>query len=1131
MKKLLLLLTVLLTGVSGAWADEVITLTPGGYIKNGDFFQANGTKLGFSYWCARCVTASTIPVTLDFGNVGQGTSRAGGHGVSSSSGNLGVTDGETLTIIVPDEYQIVSYTLNGTPTAACSVTPAGGSTTNWAAGVAGAEVSASGINATSTTITFGNSEHDVNGECLIPATFSITVQKVSPELSFYLKPQNVSDNDGGYLNPNLVGTGKKNGAARVRIAQGTGDKSAYYTLFNLATGKYIGFQGSITGEEGKSNSSCLKHVDEVGDDSYWTITSRGNEGNKSGHNSIIPMGGSDLSWNYHSGFAVGRSVGLWTKTVEGSYWKFIAEVPSDFGDYAYTVATKSRGSIGVSSAEATSLSKIEAGSYSSSDTKQQFAFVYSDAGYCYLYNVAAGKFVNIDGSLSDIAHDDITLTATGSPFYPWLVKFDNSHFFNISSGVLKFINYGSAGDNDYDGGNMWNISAPTSYDRTTAKGKLAANVTYQIVYGGENSISAVESSEIDATLSVPNKLKRGYIESYKFYSDAACTNEITTVPASGNVTVYVKAELSASCPIEFSTDASPVWYVLEGREAGWSLYDNNTTYVKASNEVLPVTTEHKWAFIGNPFEFKLKNGSGKYVKAATANAGYCTLVDDGTETVLGLFKNGSGSTNHIAMANYDGTNQYVINLHNGTGEYYSNQMITFVNSSTSAVFSDGTISGLSSAFFYPFEYYQKAITRYMTANDVYAKMQKAGTIGYPAEDATTSTDLLATYVKIYGGTYNATVLDELTTNYPAYLEETGIVLPVEGKAYTIANYAKNGTLNYLYDDNGTIGLTTESANADKFVCHIKDGKFIFAMNNGNYLIWRGNDGEGPKDASGEASLSEMIDNVNYRLTIQKFSHSNATAEVAFGKIQIIGLRTAPSTMSSLIVKTSASPVRFDQAGTTNFFDGNYSSAWVFTEADYYNKVKLTSDGANAYASLYLPFSVTIPAGIKAFAVGSQDGEKAYMTEIVGTDAGTLPANTATILKKAGQATNPDPIYLSPAEEAGSFSGTNLLGGTVDTKTRESLGSGTTYVLANAGEGIGLYQYTGDNLAKGKAYLFIAGGGVKALTFDFGDADNINTVQDSGFKVQNSEIYNLAGQRVQSATKGLYIINGKKVMVK
>ena len=32
-------------------------------------------------------------------------------------------------------------------------------------------------------------------------------------------------------------------------------------------------------------------------------------------------------------------------------------------------------------------------------------------------------------------------------------------------------------------------------------------------------------------------------------------------------------------------------------------------------------------------------------------------------------------------------------------------------------------------------------------------------------------------------------------------------------------------------------------------------------------------------------------------------------------------------------------------------------------------------------------------------------------------------------------------------------------------------------------------------------------------------------------MDNSEIYNLNGQKVQNAQKGLYIVNGKKVVVK
>jgi len=45
------------------------------------------------------------------------------------------------------------------------------------------------------------------------------------------------------------------------------------------------------------------------------------------------------------------------------------------------------------------------------------------------------------------------------------------------------------------------------------------------------------------------------------------------------------------------------------------------------------------------------------------------------------------------------------------------------------------------------------------------------------------------------------------------------------------------------------------------------------------------------------------------------------------------------------------------------------------------------------------------------------------------------------------------------------------------------------------------------------------------------ATAISTVRGSGLKTQGTDIYyNLAGQRVDQPTKGLYIVNGKKVIL-
>ena len=91
-----------------------------------------------------------------------------------------------------------------------------------------------------------------------------------------------------------------------------------------------------------------------------------------------------------------------------------------------------------------------------------------------------------------------------------------------------------------------------------------------------------------------------------------------------------------------------------------------------------------------------------------------------------------------------------------------------------------------------------------------------------------------------------------------------------------------------------------------------------------------------------------------------------------------------------------------------------------------------------------------------------------------------------------------------------------------------------FVLANKEQGVGFYRWIGNSdspaIPAGKVYLVYTG--TSAPDFiDFGDATGIRMVNDSGFMVNGSETYNLNGQRVAQPTKGLYIVNGKKVIIK
>ena len=92
---------------------------------------------------------------------------------------------------------------------------------------------------------------------------------------------------------------------------------------------------------------------------------------------------------------------------------------------------------------------------------------------------------------------------------------------------------------------------------------------------------------------------------------------------------------------------------------------------------------------------------------------------------------------------------------------------------------------------------------------------------------------------------------------------------------------------------------------------------------------------------------------------------------------------------------------------------------------------------------------------------------------------------------------------------------------------DTAADGTMYVLAKVGDKVGFYKATG-TIPAGKAY-YQSTSNVKAFYFDGeDDPTGINTVNGEGF-MDNGPVYNLAGQRLNQAQKGINIVNGKKVL--
>ena len=72
-----------------------------------------------------------------------------------------------------------------------------------------------------------------------------------------------------------------------------------------------------------------------------------------------------------------------------------------------------------------------------------------------------------------------------------------------------------------------------------------------------------------------------------------------------------------------------------------------------------------------------------------------------------------------------------------------------------------------------------------------------------------------------------------------------------------------------------------------------------------------------------------------------------------------------------------------------------------------------------------------------------------------------------------------------------------------------------------------------DLAANKAYLAVPTATQAPSFFWFNEntPTGISQIENGEMRIENSEVYNLAGQRVANPTKGLYIVNGRKVVIK
>ena len=186
--------------------------------------------------------------------------------------------------------------------------------------------------------------------------------------------------------------------------------------------------------------------------------------------------------------------------------------------------------------------------------------------------------------------------------------------------------------------------------------------------------------------------------------------------------------------------------------------------------------------------------------------------------------------------------------------------------------------------------------------------------------------------------------------------------------------------------------------------------------------------------------------------------------------------------------------------------------------------------AAGWATLFLDYNTVIPSNVKAYIVSSVNSGYVTLTQVTGV----LPKHEGVLVEaKPG---NYDFVKTSEGSDV-DYSSNWLEGTLIDADIQKSEGW-SYYVLGMVDGEVGLYKPTyGDDNTKfkngaNKAYLVVKDSSTAPYySFRF-EGEGTTAIENVEVENEVKAIYDLTGRRVEEITApGIYIVNGKKVLVK
>lgn len=380
--------------------------------------------------------------------------------------------------------------------------------------------------------------------------------------------------------------------------------------------------------------------------------------------------------------------------------------------------------------------------------------------------------------------------------------------------------------------------------------------------------------------------------------------------------------------------------------------------------------------------------------------------------------------------------------------------------------------------------------------------QGVNTMGSSLQDYADQYNSLRTAFAAINGETTVDALNGLNTTADELISSIRLNMPEPGKFYRFKNSNKYLTSNLQEEGDYAGRMKMEDASTA-----FNTRESIFFLTEDNKLV-----------AYANGQYTQNFTNVNTNTPLYGFETVGSDGhEVSFadGNVGSASPVYHISCGGRYIYGANANSVldAGNNAGTNTGYD------WTIEKVEYLPVV--VSEPVN-YGTLYTPVALSLRPGLTAYTGTIINGEWLHLNSV----DGVIPAGSAVVLKNNGAQRDETTghIYLQLSNSDVAAAEGNALTGQTTTIARVA----NAYTLQNnTNSGLGFYPFSGETLAGFKAYM-VNGSSVRGFAFQEGETTSIEAAEGTQL---NEPIYDLSGRRVQKATKGLFIVGGKKVFIK